>query len=389
VWWDYETQLAVSVCAIGLLALVFSALHGWLMASSNTVALAFLAGLMMRDRVEIALVAGGVGLFGAACMRGTTRRTDLLRVGIIMVFTASLASLGAGLWDGKDVLTALREVPYGSLGAFIAMALTPVALWLFESLFSSSSDIRLLELSDLRSPLLRRLDKEAPGTYEHSLLVANLAEVGASAVGANPLRAKVGSLYHDIGKVSKPEYFVENQPQGRSKHTKLAPSMSALILTSHVKEGIQMAQEAKLPNEIVDIILEHHGTSKIAFFYQKALSQDGSTREEDFRYGGPKPQSKESAVVMLADSVEAASRSLETRSASRIKKMVKSVVDGKFEDGQLDECPLTLKDVTAVTEVFSRVLTAFYHARIEYPDESQKPAGAATDNGHPSSEPTA
>ena len=377
VFWTTKTQLAYFVFSIGLLSLIVTALESWLVAVSFGFFLACLGGIMLRGQLGVAIVGGITGFFGALSMHGTKRRTDLLRVGGIMVFSAALGSFGVDLWGGTTMRAAAFDSAYAVLGAVLAVALTPIGLWTFESLFASSTDITLLELSDLRGQsILRKLDKEAPGSYEHSLVVSNLAEVAASAVGANALRAKVGALYHDIGKMNKPEYFIENLRQGKSKHSKLSPSMSALILISHVKEGVQMAQEARLPKEIVDIIQQHHGTSTISYFYQKAISQDahGAVREDEFRYAGPKPQTAEAAVVMLADSVEAATRSLDSRSETRIRRMVKDVVNKKLGDGQLDECPLTLKDMTTIVDALARVLTAFYHGRIEYPEE---PKGGA------------
>lgn len=375
IYWNAKTQLAYFVLTMGLLSLIVTALESWLVAASLSFFLACLGGIMLRGQLGAPVVGGVVSLFGALSMQGTKKRSDLLKVGGIMIFTAVFAALGMGLWAGTSPSVATSDCAHAAMGAILAVALTPIGLWAFESLFASSTDITLLELSDLRGQtLLRQMDTEAPGSYEHSLVVSNLAEMAASSVRVNALRAKVGALYHDIGKMGKPEYFIENARQGRNKHAKLSPSMSALILISHVKDGVKLAQEARLPKEIVDIIQQHHGTSVISYFYDKAVSQDthGAVREEEFRYSGPKPQTAEAAVVMLADSVEAATRSLDSRSETRIRRMVRDVVDKKLSDGQLDESPLTLKDITAIVDALARVLIAFYHGRIEYPEESGK-----------------
>jgi putative nucleotidyltransferase with HDIG domain len=221
---------------------------------------------------------------------------------------------------------------------------------------------------------------KAAGTYHHSLVVGNLAEAAAGLVGANPLLARVGSYFHDIGKIEKAEYFAENKQDPSQMHDKLAPSMSSLIITNHVKDGIELAERYKLGNAIKDIIEQHHGTGLVTYFYHQAIekvqqagdkSQQGEqVSEESFRYPGPKPQTKESAIVMLADSCEAASRVLPNPTPQRLKELVRKIVNNKFIDRQLDECELTLKDITKISDCFARVLTGIYHSRIEYPEQA-------------------
>ena len=262
---------------------------------------------------------------------------------------------------------------YGLFNGFISPILTIGLLPIFESIFDVSTDITLLELSDLNRPLLKRLALEAPGTYHHSIIVANLAEAAAKAIGANVLLARVGAYYHDIGKIEKPEYFVENQTGAKNKHEKLVPSMSALILESHVKEGVEMAVEANLPKRIIDFIQEHHGTTLMSYFYNKALEQ-GATQElmDEYRYPGPKPRSKETAIVMLADAVEAASRTLDDPKPSRMKSLIKKIIDSKLQAGELADSNLTFRELFAIQQSFLPVLISVFHPRVEYPEPVEK-----------------
>ncbi len=262
---------------------------------------------------------------------------------------------------------------YGLFNGFISTILTIGLLPIFESLFEVTTDITLLELSDLNHPLLKRLSLEAPGTYHHSIIVGNLAETGAKAIGANTLLARVGAYYHDIGKVDKPEYFVENQMGAKSKHEKLTPSMSALILESHVKEGVEMAEEVNLPRAVINFIQQHHGTTVMSYFYSKALEQGaGQDLKDEYRYPGPRPHSKETAIVMLADAVEAASRVLEDPKPSRIKSLIKKIIDSKLEAGELSDSDLTFKELSAVEHAFLPVLISIFHPRVEYPETAEK-----------------
>lgn len=252
----------------------------------------------------------------------------------------------------------------GILSGIIALGSLP--LW--ENAFSILTPLRLLELSNPNQPLLRQLIMEAPGTYHHSLMVGNLSEAAAEVIGADPLLARVGSFYHDIGKIKRPYYFAENQFGMENPHDKLAPIQSANIIINHTLDGIQMAKSNKLPKEIIDIIEQHHGDTLVAYFYHKEKEKGKVVREEDFRYKGKRPQSKESALVMLADSTEAAVRSLKNPTKESIGDMASKVVKGKLDDGQLDECDLTRKNITNIIEIFTNALIGVYHDRIEYPD---------------------
>ncbi len=253
----------------------------------------------------------------------------------------------------------------GLITAVVVMATSKV----FEMIFGEITNFTLLELSDSSQPLLKRMVVEAPGTYHHSLIVSNLAEAAADAIGAHGLLARVGAYYHDIGKMVKPEYFTENQMAMGNKHDDLEPSMSRLVILNHVKEGVDMAYKYRLNPRIIEFIPEHHGTSLIHFFYHKALveGQAQEDDEENYRYPGPKPQSKETAIVLLADSVEGATRALDEHTPQKIEDIVRKVINNKFIDGQLDECNLTLREIDTIATTFVRVLGAMYHGRIKYP----------------------
>jgi hypothetical protein len=235
-------------------------------------------------------------------------------------------------------------------------------------LMGYTTRFRMMELMNLEHPLLQELMMAVPGTYHHSLVVSNLVEAGAAAIGANSLLCKVGALYHDIGKISRPEYFVENQFGGPNPHDKLSPAMSALILFSHVKQGAELAEEYHLGKEITDIILQHHGTRSTMYFYNKAVQMGEHPSLQDYAYPGPRPQSRESAIVMLADSVEASSRTLVEPTPARIRAHVTKIVNAVYAEGQLDESDLTFRDLNKLIDSFVRIITGLFHQRIAYPE---------------------
>jgi putative nucleotidyltransferase with HDIG domain len=300
-----------------------------------------------------------------------TKRSVLLRgclfVGLANLFTIIAINLYNGtLFTYKAPLDFLFGIGNGLVLSMVVSGLLP----LFESVFKITTDIKLLELLDLNQPVLRTLLVTAPGTYHHSIIVGNLSEAAAEAVRVNPLLARVSSYYHDIGKIKMPEYFIENQ-DSINRHDKLTPSMSSLIITSHVKEGVEIARAQKLPEVIIDIIRQHHGRSLMTYFYQKAVDSSdpfvAPISEEDYRYPGPKPQTRVAAIVMLADAVEAASRVLQDPTPARISALVNKIVTNIFVDGQLNECELTLKDLDEITKSFNLILSGIFHHRIDYP----------------------
>jgi cyclic-di-AMP phosphodiesterase PgpH len=265
---------------------------------------------------------------------------------------------------------------FAAAGGIINAVFVTGTIPLIENLFYYTTDIRLLEQANFNSPVLRELMARAPGTYHHSVLVGNLVEAAAETINANPLLARVAAYYHDIGKISKPLYFIENMCDADNRHDRLAPSMSALVLISHVKEGGELAKEHRLGQPIIDIIRQSHGTGLITYFYQKAkklAAQEGKEVDErEFRYPGPKPQTREAGLVLLADHVEAASRTLADPTPARIQGMVQKIINNIFIDGQLDECELTLKNLHEIAKSFNRILTGIYHQRIDYPEPAYK-----------------
>lgn len=272
----------------------------------------------------------------------------------------------------KNVLTRAGFVFLSGISSsFLTLGLLP----LIENLFDYTTDIKLLELANLEHPLLEQMMVNAPGTYHHSIIVGNLAKAAAESIGAHPLLARVGAYYHDIGKLKIPHYYVENRKGFEDAHRNLTPSMSALIILSHVKEGVELAEKYRLGKKIKDIIQQHHGKSLCAYFYTRAKEQENPAiqviEEKDFRYPGPKPQTKEAGIVMLADQVEASSRVLEDPTPKRIESHVKNIIESIFLDGQLDECELTLRDLNAIQRSFTNILTAMFHHRIEYPERKE------------------
>ncbi len=335
-----------------------------------TVITSLMAGLWLNSPLYSIFVFAS-GLTAAFGVIRCKKRSTIWKAGFSVSLICVFASLIITLFMG-ELLTIAPLVVAGSalLNGILVVILVSALLPMFEYLFKITTDISLLELLDLNQPLMRELLVEAPGTYHHSIIVGNLAETAAEAVGVNPLLARVSAYYHDIGKIKMPDYFIENQIASISKHDKLAPRMSSLILLSHVKEGVELAKKHYLPPVIIDIIQQHHGTSIQTFFYQKAKEQQDTLTpltEEDFRYPGPKPQSRVAALVLMADAVEAASRVLTDTSPARVSLLVDRIINHCFIDGQLDNCELTLKDIREIRTHFVYLLTSMYHKRIKYP----------------------
>ena len=290
-----------------------------------------------------------------------------LKLGLLNIILITIISAYMEDFSGFKFLWDWAFAFMGGVGSgIVAAGIAP----LVEIAFDYTTDIKLLELANLDRPILRRLMLEAPGTYHHSVVVGTMVEAAASEIGANPLLAKVCGYYHDIGKIKKPLYFIENQTNGVNKHDKLAPSMSSLILISHIKNGVEIAKKNKLGNVIIDTIRQSHGTSLISYFYEKAKQQKGedAVNIDDFRYPGPKPQTREAGLVMLADVVEAASRTLANPTPSRIQGLVQNLINKVFSDGQLGNCELTLKDLHSIAKSFNKILNGIHHHRIEYSD---------------------
>lgn len=341
-----------------------------------TIALSVIVGIIAGDKLNITTVSFIGGIIGIYCIQGARRRSQILITGCF-VGIANFASICAiGLLRGLSYTVFLKEGFWGMGNGLGSAIIITGVLPVFEYLFNMVTNISLLELSDLNHPLMKEMVLKAPGTYHHSLIVGNLAEATCDGIGANALLARVGSYFHDIGKTEKAEYFSENQVGiAKKKHDKLTPSMSSLVITNHVKDGVELARKYKLNQTIIDFIEQHHGSSLIYYFFQRALEKTESEempKEEGFRYPGPKPQTKETAVVLLADSVEAASRSLSEPTPARIKGLVRKIINNKFIDNQLDQCELTLKNLEIIADTFSRILMGIFHSRVEYEESREK-----------------
>lgn len=335
-----------------------------------TLVLSLMFGILNAFSLEAALVVCFGGMAGVARSVRVRNRRDIFVAGV-HVFIGELAALAMlsllEPWSTSEFRWVVKWVAAGSgLSVFLVLALLPF----LELFFSRLSNIRLLELSDVNHPLLKELSLEAPGTYHHSLVTASLAQAAAERLGANALLCRVGSYFHDIGKLVKPEYFVENQGALGNPHELLPPNMSRIVIQSHVKDGVALAARHNLDRTIMDFIAQHHGTSRVEYFYRRAIEQTGRVEEVDedlYRYPGPRPHTRETALVMLADSVEASTRTLDNPTHARLTDHVARIVDHKIADGQFDLVPLTLAEIQQVKDSFVNTLAGVYHTRIQYP----------------------
>ncbi len=389
---DNKKLLLISILILGQVgigALIIGPL-GWssyvipTTISSMLLGILFDPGIGLVGTVVIGLILAGITGFdyafavlimfvGIVAIYSVTRirtRNQIFKA-ILYIMSAYLVvifTLGTLRYEGFQEIFQ-NFIFYLLPNAILSPFITYMMLGVFEKLFDVTTDVTLLELSDLNHPLLKELSVKAPGTFHHSIIVGNLSESAALTIGANSLLARVGSYYHDIGKMIKPEYFVENQKGKTNRHEGLAPNMSALILTSHVKNGLELAEKSSLPKIIRDFIPEHHGKNLMGYFYNKALEEKNSkdVNETDYRYPGPSPKSRETAIVMLADTIEAATRTLNHPSAGRLRKQVEELVEQRFLEGELDDSDLTMRDLKGIIDGFMSVLLGIYHQRIEYP----------------------
>ena len=322
--------------------------------------------------VEITIIALVSTIVGSTILKRVQQRNDILYSSIYIAAFNMIITFSMGTLISNNILDVIKKTGYAGIGSVLAAILTIGFLPLFESMFDIVTVIKLLELSNPNNPLMRKLLMEAPGTYHHSVLVANLAELATEAVGGNPVLARIAAYYHDVGKTKRPYFFKENQTGKENPHDKISPNLSTLIITSHVKDGLDMAKENNLPKVIQDVIQQHHGTTLVKYFYYTAKNNAENPeeiKEEDFRYLGPIPQFKESGIIMLADGVEAAVRSISDPTKGKIEEMVNNIIKDKLNTGQLDDCDLTLKDLDRIRESFLTSLNGIYHQRIEYPTD--------------------
>ena len=343
----------------------------------GTLVLALTGGQMLGLDLEYTIATFFAGAFGIFSVRDIKNRGQFFVSGGLAFVGYALVLFATWLYLDLPFGRVAPDLAYAAIASAITIT-SSLFLWALERIFDITTDLTLLELSDTNRPLLKELSLRAPGSFNHTLQVANLAEAAADRVGAHALLTRVGALYHDIGKMKKPEYFVENQRTMSNPHDELKPRMSALIIASHVKEGLEMGTDDGLPEQVHKFIPMHHGTARIEYFYQKALSRaedtDRSVPESEFRYPGPKPDSKETGILMLADSVEAASRSLDDPSPRRLENLIDLLFSERIDDGQLDNTDLTFRDLRLIKDTFLKMLLGIYHVRVKYPDQEEESA---------------
>lgn len=343
---------------------------------------------LVFSMLNVILIGGAVGfnpniiilailnvVLGGTLLRKMQQRNDILYSSITVAVLSSILTFSVGTLTTNNFMEILADSTFAAAGAILSGILTIGVLPFFESTFDIVTNAKLLELSNPNNPLLKKLLMEAPGTYHHSILVANLAELAAEQVGGNPLLARIGAYYHDVGKTKRPYFFRENQFGKKNPHDRLKPEVSSKIIISHVKDGSELAKEYNLPKTIHYFIVTHHGETLVKYFYLTVKNNSENpdeVKEEDFKYPGPKPMSKEQGIVMLADSTEAAVRSINEPTEEKIEKMVNNIIDDKLASGQLDNCDLTLRDISKIKKCFLKALNGIHHERIEYPDDNKK-----------------
>ncbi len=367
-----EYLIAVPVASM-ILTIVFDSRVGFY----GTVIVSFVVAGIRGNDYSVALASLIAGALSVYTVRDMQNRTQIFRSFGFILLGYSVTIIALGLERFESLGGIAQQLSFATINAVISPVLTYGLLIFFERVFKVTTDLTLMELAHFNHPLLRMLAEKAPGTYHHSLSMATLAEAASAAVGANETLARVGAYFHDIGKILKPTYFVENQRGSRNRHDRLSPRMSSLIIAAHVKDGMALAKEYQLPQEIIDFIPMHHGTTRIDYFYSKALELAHSSgdetkideiKEQDYRYPGPKPQTKETGIMMLADTVEAAVRAIDDPTPQKLEAAIEELVRKRFVEGELDECPLTLKDLTRIKAAFLGVLVGVYHSRVKYPE---------------------
>ena len=360
----------------------------------TTIVVSFLASIMTGSSFDVLFISLFSGLVAIYFTNDVRKRSRLVKAGWLAGLGVAICAGFLGILNELDWNIVVSQIVVAGLCGLLTGTLVIGLLPVLESMFKFTTEITLLELTDYNHPLLRQMQVEAPGTYHHSLMVANLAERAAAEIGANPLTCRACALFHDIGKLVKPDYFIENQRDGINPHGEQTPSMSAIVIKAHVKEGVQLAKANKLPRVVIDVIRQHHGTSLIQYFYYEALKKEkirnssqtqmpfvhevSSVDESTFRYDGPRPRFRESAIIFIADSVEAASRSLKKITPQAIEELIDNIVKDRLDDGQLDECPITMNEIARVKRSMSFTILNMMHSRVEYPkkEEARKDSGS-------------
>ena len=377
-----DENLSIYLIPMAIAPIILTIIFDSRVGLMTTMTIALVVSFMSGNNFEFAVAAMTGSSIAVYSVRDIKNRSQFFLTTPALVFLSYILILlgftliKSGGWD-----VFMSEIIF-VVGNAILIWLTYPLILLFEKVFKVTTEVSLLELNNNNHPLLKDLMVRAPGTFQHSLQVANLAEAASSAIGANALLTRVGALYHDIGKMEKPEYFVENQ-FGDNEHDKLKPRMSALVIKNHVAAGVKMAEEANLPEVIIDFIRTHHGTSVIKYFYDKAKKQTekgSEIREEDFKYDGPLPNTKETGILLLADSIEASSRAMSEPTYPKLENLVTRIIEERVDEGQLNNCSLTFQDLRIIKENFVNILVGVYHSRIKYPGQDEKDEGGSKRN---------
>ena len=369
-----EFLIPVTVGAMSL-TILFDSRIGFM----ATTSLAIMIGLMVGQNIDLVIVSLFTATIAVYNIRDLRKRSQLFTTMFALIGASIFVIIGLGLFKGNSWDIILRDIQFLTINSILAPILTYGLIGIFELLFEVTTNLTLIELLDYDHPLLKRAQRETNGTFNHSIVVGNLAEACANSIGAHSLLCRVGAYYHDIGKMEKSEYFIENQFSSDNKHDKITNTMSAKIIRAHVNSGLKLANQYGLPKIVSDFIPMHHGTTRVEYFYRMALKDaeknGGKVEESAFRYPGPKPNTKETGILMICEAVEAAVRSIKNPDIFKIETMINKIINQRIEDGQLDECPLTLSELNKIkgtidgTTGMLPVLRGIYHIRVEYPDE--------------------
>ena len=380
----FTQKLALSeyLIPITVAAMVVTIMFDGFVGLIATFSMTFLIGTQIGNNVEFMITSLFTSIMGIYTVRNLRRRSQLFTAIFVLIGCSALAIIGQGLFKGYD----WQAMSYDMMNLLLLSVLSPILTYgligILEVSFGITTNLTLIELLDFQQPLLKRLQQEANGTFNHCVVVGNLAEACADSIGANSLLCRVGAYYHDIGKMLRPEYYIENQYGGENKHDKLSPVMSAKIIKSHVSDGLLLAKEYSLPNIVSDFIPMHHGTTRVEYFYRQALEDNKNVDEEQFKYSGPKPNTKETGILMICEAIEAGIRSIKEPDLIKIEEMITNIINSRISSGQLSECPLTMDELTRIkgnmdgNSGLLSVLKGIYHIRIEYPDELENSKAA-------------
>jgi len=371
VGFNIEFLIFVPVAAI-LLTILFDSTIAFFV----TVVICFLTASIRGGDYSIAFISLAGSALAIFSVRDVKNRSQIFRSAFFILAGYVVAVFAMGFEKNEALYKIFINLGLSGVNAFMSPIIAYGLLIFYEKTFRITTDLTLIELADFNHPLLKQLSTKAPGTFHHSVVMGNMSEAAAEAIGANRILARVGCYYHDVGKIAKPDYFVENQVERKNIHEGLNPNISVKVIIAHVKEGIELAKKYKLPQEVIDFIPMHHGTTLVSYFYNKAKNLVDEDKEDIidyiYRYPGPKPQTKETGIVMLADTIEASTRTIEDPTPKKLEDKIDEVIKKRFIEGELDECELTLKDLTNIKKAFLKILVGIHHQRIKYPEENKQ-----------------